>query len=69
MNEYFAQAKINCPICGHAEIATMPSDRCLFFYKCPGCAVILKPKRGDCCVFCSYADRPCPFALRGDIAK
>jgi len=53
-------ATIACPHCGHAEMEALPADRCLFFYECPGCKLTLKPKLGDCCVFCSYADRPCP---------
>jgi len=24
------------------------------FYECTGCGIKLKPKAGDCCVFCSY---------------
>ena len=24
------------------------------------CGEMLKPRDGDCCVFCSYADTPCP---------
>jgi hypothetical protein len=38
----------------------MPTDACLFFWQCPGCATLVKPKRGHCCVFCSYGDVPCP---------
>lgn len=38
----------------------MPTDACRYFYDCKGCEVILKPKPGDCCVFCSYGDIPCP---------
>jgi hypothetical protein len=30
------------------------------FYRCTGCGEMLKPRDGDCCVFCSYADTPCP---------
>jgi hypothetical protein len=52
---------ITCPECGHAASETMPTDRCVFFYRCLGCGVMLKPKPGDCCVFCSYADRRCPL--------
>jgi hypothetical protein len=32
----------------------MPTDACLFFYECSGCKTLLRPKAGDCCVFCSY---------------
>jgi len=54
------QATITCPKCRHAARETMPTDACLFFYECKGCGELLRPKPGDCCVFCSYADRPCP---------
>lgn len=51
---------ITCPYCGHAETETMPSDACQWFYKCKCCGEIVKPKPGDCCVFCSYATVACP---------
>jgi hypothetical protein len=38
----------------------MPNDACQIFYDCKGCGERLKPKPGDCCVFCSYASVPCP---------
>jgi hypothetical protein len=38
----------------------MPTDACQFFYDCKGCGQRLKPKPGDCCVFCSYGSVPCP---------
>ena len=38
----------------------MPTDACVFFYDCKGCGQRLKPRRGDCCVFCSYGSVPCP---------
>ncbi|MGH6718274.1 MAG: GDCCVxC domain-containing (seleno)protein [Alphaproteobacteria bacterium] len=51
---------LTCPFCGRANRETMPEDACLFFYDCSGCGAGLKPRRGDCCVFCSYGDVPCP---------
>lgn len=51
---------IICPKCGHRSEETMPTNACLFFYDCPACGVRLKPKPGDCCVFCSYGSLPCP---------
>ncbi len=30
------------------------------FFKCQKCGETLKPKKGDCCIFCSYADTKCP---------
>jgi hypothetical protein len=51
---------LTCPHCRHAESLQMPTDYCQFFYECPGCRNLLKPKEGHCCVFCSYGDVPCP---------
>jgi len=51
---------LTCPLNGHRAIETMPVDACQFFYDCRGCGVRLKPKPGDCCVFCSYGSVPCP---------
>jgi hypothetical protein len=38
----------------------MPTDACQYFYDCCHCGAVLKPFAGDCCVFCSYGDVPCP---------
>jgi hypothetical protein len=54
------ESVIACPECGHQEKETMPVDACQFFYECKGCGKVLKPKPGDCCVFCSYGTVPCP---------
>jgi hypothetical protein len=51
---------LTCPECGHARREEMPTNACQWFYECQGCQVLLKPKPGDCCVFCSYGDHPCP---------
>jgi hypothetical protein len=51
---------ITCPTCGFAKSETMPKNACQFFYECEGCDAILRPKAGDCCVFCSYGSTPCP---------
>jgi len=51
---------LTCPECGFVTTESMPTDACIFFYECPGCAELLKPKPGDCCVFCSYGTVPCP---------
>lgn len=49
-----------CPHCGLAQMERMPVDACQFFYECPGCKRLLRPKPGDCCVFCSFGSVPCP---------
>jgi uncharacterized membrane protein YdjX (TVP38/TMEM64 family) len=51
---------ISCPSCGHRESVEMPVDACQYFYDCKGCGNRLRPKPGDCCVFCSYGTVPCP---------
>jgi len=51
---------ITCPECGHQKKETMPTDACQWFYECESCHALLKPLEGDCCVFCSYGDVPCP---------
>src|SRR6516162_8167686 len=51
---------ITCPHCGTDKSETMPTDACQFFYECSSCGARLKPKPGDCCVFCSYGSAPCP---------
>jgi hypothetical protein len=38
----------------------MPTNACVYFYECPACGTLLKPKPGDRCVFCSYGPEPCP---------
>jgi hypothetical protein len=54
------QSTITCPHCAVAKAEIMPTDACQFFYECTGCGTKLKPKSGDCCVFCSYGSVPCP---------
>jgi DNA-directed RNA polymerase subunit RPC12/RpoP len=58
--EIILQSAITCPECGHKEIETMSTRACQWFYECKECGVLLKPRPGDCCVFCSYGTVPCP---------
>lgn len=51
---------LTCPHCGHAKRETMPTDACQFFYECENCHTVLRPKPGDCCVFCSFGSVRCP---------
>ena len=55
-----SKSTICCPNCGYSETVEMPTDYCQWYYNCKNCEVLLKPKQGDCCVFCSYGDQPCP---------
>lgn len=54
------KSTITCPSCGARHSHRMPVDACLYFLDCPACGATLKAKTGDCCVFCSYGDVPCP---------
>ncbi|HWG79229.1 MAG TPA: GDCCVxC domain-containing (seleno)protein [Stellaceae bacterium] len=54
------QSTVTCPVCGARKDETMPSDACLVSYTCRSCGALLRPKAGDCCVFCSYGSAPCP---------
>ncbi len=37
----------------------MPTDACQVRSVCAQCGAHLRPKPGDCCVFCSYGSVPC----------
>ncbi len=54
------RSTLTCPKCGHVETETMPTDTCQFFYDCKGCAIVLRPHKGDCCVYCSFGTNACP---------
>jgi len=54
------QSVLTCPKCGHAKAETMPTDACQWFHECERCHALLRPKAGDCCVYCSYGTVPCP---------
>lgn len=51
---------LTCPQCGHVAREKMPSNACQYFQRCRGCGRVLRPQPGDCCVYCSYGDTPCP---------
>jgi hypothetical protein len=53
-------SELTCPRCGIRHIQMMPADACIYFFECTSCGAMLKPKPGDCCVFCSYGTVPCP---------
>lgn len=60
MSGVVLESLLTCPVCGHAAMETMPTDACQFFYECVACKALLRPKPGDCCVFCSYGSVKCP---------
>jgi len=58
---------ITCPDCQHAQQEVMPTKNCQFFYECTQCHKILKPKLGDCCVFCTYGTVACPSIQEAEL--
>ncbi len=51
---------LTCPACGFQKEEVMAKDSCQFFYECTNCKRVLRPRPGDCCVFCSYGSVRCP---------
>lgn len=64
-NEIKLQSIIKCPACGFEKDERMPQDACVFFYECENCKTMIKPKPGDCCVYCSYGSIKCPSMQTG----
>ena len=60
------ESNLTCPHCGHVSRESMPTDACVWFHECAGCGRLLRPLPGDCCVFCSWGDTPCPPVQAGD---
>jgi|TARA_R110000737_G_scaffold157205_1_gene185731 hypothetical protein len=53
-------SEITCPECGHKKTEVLPTDVCAIKYTCENCKTELTPKKGDCCVFCTYGTHKCP---------
>lgn len=51
---------VTCPECGSEAEERMPEDACVVVWNCPECGAELRPRPGDCCVFCSHGSTPCP---------
>jgi hypothetical protein len=60
MIDVLLESVLECPVCGFAKRETMPTGACQIFYECVSCKTVLRPKPGDCCVFCSYGSVKCP---------
>ncbi|PSL45704.1 hypothetical protein CLV51_104411 [Chitinophaga niastensis] len=58
--QIITESVIICPHCGFQKLEVMPTDACQYFYVCTNCKERLKPKAGDCCVYCSYGTVKCP---------
>ena len=60
MAELLLESTLTCPECGFVKAETMPTDHCVWYWQGPNCSVLLRPKSGDCCVYCSFGSVPCP---------
>lgn len=60
MKDIILESVLTCPHCGFSKQETMPTDACQFYYEYEQCKTLLRPKLGDCCVFCSYGTVQCP---------
>lgn len=60
------ESKITCPECGFSKVETMPTNACQWYYECESCKALLKPLKGDCCVYCSYGTVKCPPIQEGN---
>ncbi|WP_206603356.1 GDCCVxC domain-containing (seleno)protein [Polynucleobacter paneuropaeus] len=49
---------ITCPSCLAQEALEIPEGS-MHLYRCKACSTILKPKSGDCCIFCSFGNTDC----------
>jgi hypothetical protein len=54
------KAMMTCPHCGASYEVEMPTEFCQILMLCPKCGEKITPLEGDCCIFCSYADKKCP---------
>lgn len=51
---------VTCPHCGRGYEAAMREDACQILLDCPSCRRQIRPRPGQCCVFCSWGSAPCP---------
>ena len=51
---------LTCPHCGHESLEAMPEGHRVEFHECDACHRSVEAKAGDCCVYRSYGDAPCP---------
>jgi len=54
------KAILSCPHCLFSQEVEMPTNYYQIVFHCKKCGKAITPKKGECCVFCSYADKKCP---------
>lgn len=60
-NKSWETALLTCPQCGGKQEEKIPTSACVPSYVCNVCDKTVKAEGDACCVFCLYADRPCPL--------
>ncbi|MDH3380013.1 MAG: hypothetical protein OEQ39_24090 [Gammaproteobacteria bacterium] len=65
MSAIILESTLTCPLCGNSKAELMPTDACQYYYECEACHSLLKPNKGDCCVFCSFGAVKCPPIQEG----
>jgi hypothetical protein len=69
MRRIVSYSDVTCPLCGFIKREKMPTNACEVSYVCGNCGATLRPKAGDCCVFCSYGSVPCPPVQAAQAAR
>jgi len=52
MDKVILKSMLTCPECEYTKTEIMPIDSCQWFYECKQCHTVMKPKPGDCCIYC-----------------
>ncbi|MFD2178141.1 GDCCVxC domain-containing (seleno)protein [Veronia pacifica] len=51
---------ITCPDCGFVSEELMDVTESVSCYHCRQCDSLIVTPAGECCVYCSFGDTPCP---------
>ncbi|MGB5198553.1 MAG: GDCCVxC domain-containing (seleno)protein [Sedimenticolaceae bacterium] len=60
MKDPVLESTSTCPECG----VTHTDEQCVWYWRCPGCGVLLQPKPGGYGVYFSFGSVPCPPVQR-----
>ena len=55
MKTIISESTITCPKCGNLSKEVMPTNSCQFFWKCPTCNTVSKPKKATVVYFVAMA--------------
>lgn len=63
------KTEVTCPNCAFSLEEEMSIDASPYFYQCESCKEVLRPKEGDCCIYCSYGTHKCPGGQKDDYQR